>query len=255
MKTDRFECQADAPSAIEVRDQGRSRFTIPFTRHHPTIGAEVNARQQLKEAIDARQAAAEVRNQAQDALDRAGEYLSVVEAETAALQVRNQAEIMAHGKSLIESFRTGGNGTAPAESSVGGQLAEAERKYAAAAAAYAELERELAQACAGEAEAESTVRNAAAAVLRCEGDELAKQIRDAETRTCELREQLRAMGAIGASVNPGEKILFLSREAVDAMSYPINEMQVSRAAHIENAATWRGHFAALQIDAEHLFRP
>lgn len=215
----------------------------------------MNERIELSAAIETRQRAAAARDQAQDTLDRAGKYLCLVEDDMGTLQARSQSEIAAHGKSLIENFRTGGQGMALAETSTTIQLAEAQRKFEAAGAAYAELERELAQACATETAAEATVRKAAAAVLRCEGDEITKQIRDAETRICELREQLRAMGAIGASINPGEKIRFLSREAVDAMNYPINEMQVSRAAHIESAAAWRAHFDALLTDADHLLQP
>lgn len=214
----------------------------------------MNERIKLAEAIEARQRAMSTRSQAQDALDRAGEYLRMVEDETGALQARNQSEIAAHGRNLIASFRAGGQGMALAETSTAIQLAEAQRKFEAAGAAYAELERELAQACAAETEAQIAVRTAAAGVFLSESDEIAKQIREAETRTCGLREQLRAIGAIGGSVSPGEKLRFLSREAVDAMNYPINEMQVSRAAHIESAATWRAHFDALLTDADHLLR-
>jgi hypothetical protein len=214
----------------------------------------MNERIELASAIEARKNATAAREQAQDALDRAGEYLRMVEDETAGLQARNQSEIAAHGRNLIESFRAGGQGAALAETSTAIQLAEAQRKFEAAGAAYGELERELAQTCAAETAAQSRVRNAAAAVLHSESDDIAKQVRDAEKRAGELREQLRAMGAISSGVVPGEKLRFLSPEAVDALSWPGKEPFVPRSVLLENTATWRAHFDALVVDAGHLLR-
>lgn len=214
----------------------------------------MNERIKLAEAIETRERATVIRNQAQDALDRAGEYLRMVEDEIAGLQARNQSEIAAHGRNLIESFRAGAAGTALAETSTATKLAEVERKYAAAAAAYGELERELAQACAAETAAGIAARVAAAAVFAAETSEIAAQIRDAEKRAGELREQLRAIDAVSSGVHPGEKLRFLSREAADALNWPLGDAHVSRAAHIENAATWRVHFDALLTDADHLLR-
>lgn len=209
-----------------------------------------NERTALTAAIAVQQAAEVTRQQAQETLSAATEYLDRAERERRELTALGEAERAEHGLALIDSFRAG-RATVPDESETASRLLTAERQCEAAAAAVGQLETELGSATDHAKAARGAVLTECAAVCAHEGDEILCQFLAADAEATRLRAQLAGLASV-TSAFPGVVQRFVSPEAASAL-YRTADRYVAHKP-VEHAAEWRAHVERLTIDPQDIFQ-
>jgi hypothetical protein len=201
-----------------------------------------NVETKLETAVSANKAAEAERNQAQQALNSANEYLAKLEGERAVLKARSDEETSQHGLKLVDAFRTGRTAEMD-ESQTATELLAVDRKHRAAMQAKDQLETELTEATDRAKAAGIRMREAVAAVLRVESVSIAKQLTEANQAAEKLRFHLRGLEACRVSFDGS--LTFLSAEAYEAMKprpmdHPLNHQPL-----VEHVEQWRARIERL----------